>query len=63
MHDAEKAHYHVGLDAFQYRRFFHGGSWFPFQEIPNKVWIGSFGNSQIFESLKKSNAQLVGEKI
>lgn len=63
MHDAEKAHYHVGLEAFQYSRFFHGGSWFPFQEISNKVWIGSVGNSQIFESLKKSNVQFVGEEI
>ncbi len=63
MHDAEKVHYHVGLETFQYSRFFHGGSWFPFQEIPNKVWIGSDGNSQIFESLENSNVQLIGERI
>ena len=52
MHDAQKAHYHVGLGDFQYSKFFHSGSWYPFQKIPNKVWIGSIGNNRIFELLK-----------
>lgn len=53
LHDAQKAHYHVGLYDFQYRKFLLGGSWYPFQKIPNKVWIGSTGNSKIFEALKQ----------
>lgn len=53
MHDAQKAHYHVGLDDFQYSKLFHSGSWYPFQKIPNKVWIGSVGNSKIFKVLKR----------
>jgi len=53
MHDAQKAHYHVGLDNFQYSKFFHSGSWYPFQKIPNTVWIGSVGNSKIFDALKR----------
>jgi len=51
MHDAQKMHYHAGLDDFQYNIFIHSGSWYPFQKIPNKVWIGSIGNSKIFELL------------
>jgi len=54
MHDAQKEHYHVGLDDFQYSKFFHSGSWYPFQKIPNKVWVGSVGNSKIFELLSDS---------
>ena len=53
MHDAQKVHYHVGLDNFQYRAFLHSGSWYPFQKIANKIWIGSIGNSKIFEALKR----------
>ncbi len=52
LHDAQKVHYHVGLDDFLYSRFFFSGSWFPFQKKQNKVWIGSFGNSKIFEILR-----------
>ena len=53
LHDAHKEHYHTGLDEFQYRKFLNSGSWFPFQEIRNKVWIGSAGNSRIFDALKQ----------
>lgn len=53
MHDAQKAHYHVGLDDFQYSKFLLSGSWVPFQKIPNKVWIGSIENSKIFKALKR----------
>ncbi len=53
MHDAQKEHYHVGLDAFQFNSFFPGGSWYPFQEEPNRVWVGSMDNQKIFEALKK----------
>ncbi len=51
MHDAQKVHYHFGLDDFPYNKFVSGGSWFPFQEIPNKVWIGSIENSEILNVL------------
>lgn len=50
LHDAQRTHYHKGLDVFQYSRFLHSGSWYPFQEIPNKVWIGTNENRRIIES-------------
>ena len=53
LHDAQKTHYHVGLHVFRYKRFIDTGSWYPFQKLPNKVWIGSLGNSKIFEVLKR----------
>lgn len=53
MHDAQKVHYHFALDDFPYSKFVSGGSWFPFQEIPNKVWVGSIENSNICEALKQ----------
>ncbi len=53
LHDAQKVHYHVGLDNFQYRTFIDSGSWYPFQIIPNEVWIGSMQNSKIFEAMKR----------
>jgi hypothetical protein len=52
LHDAQKTHYHIGLDDFRYRKFLNTGSWYPFQKILNKIWIGSMGNSKIFETLK-----------
>ena len=51
MHDAQKTHYHFGLDDFLYDKFFTTGAWYPFQEIPYKVWIGSMGNKTIFDAL------------
>lgn len=53
LHDAQKTHYHIGLDDFRYRKFLNTGSWYPFQKISNKVWIGSMENSKIFETLKQ----------
>lgn len=52
IHDAQKEHYQVGLDGFQHRAFFTTGAWVPFKKLKNKVWVGSKGNSQIFDSLK-----------
>jgi len=52
MHDAQKPHYHVGLDEFRYNRFFQSGSWYPFQQIRNQVWIGSMENPRIFDMIK-----------
>ena len=53
MHDAQKTHYHSGLDGFQYGQFFKTGKWHPFQELPNEVWVVSVGNSKVFEALKQ----------
>jgi hypothetical protein len=53
LHDAQKMHYHIGLGGFQYGKFLHSGSWYPFQKIQNKIWIGSIENSKIFEALKQ----------
>ena len=53
MHDAQKEHYHVGLDDFQYSKFYQSGSWYPFQRISNEIWVGSIGNSKIFEVLQQ----------
>jgi hypothetical protein len=51
MHDAQKTHYHQGLDDFQRGEFFETGTWYPFQEVPNKIWVGSMGNTAVFEIL------------
>ena len=52
MHDAQKPHYHVGLDEFRYNRFFQSGSWYPFQQIRNQIWIGSMENPGLFDMIK-----------
>ncbi len=52
MHDAQKPHYHVGLEEFSNRKFYKGGAWFPLQDLPNQVWVGSMDNTQVFENLK-----------
>lgn len=52
LHDAQKTHYHDSLGDFKYRIFLDTGAWYPFQKVPNKVWIGSMGNKEIFETLK-----------
>ena len=52
LHDAQKLHYQIGLDSFEYRTFLDTGSWYPFQELTNKVWIGSLENNEIFEALQ-----------
>ena len=52
MHDAQKSHYHIGLDEFRYNRFFQSGSWYPFQQIRNQVWIGSMENPRLFDMIK-----------
>jgi len=56
MHDAQKKHYHSGLELFQYGKFFETGEWYPFQEIPNKVWVGSMGNKRIYDALRFFNS-------
>lgn len=52
MHDAQKPHYHEGLDAFPYGKFIDSGVWYPLQEIPNCMWIGSLKDHSVFECLK-----------
>ena len=52
LHDAQKAHYHAGLNEFRHSAFFDSGTWYPFQSNSNKVWIGSMENEKIFEFLK-----------
>ncbi|MDO8662384.1 MAG: class I SAM-dependent methyltransferase [Candidatus Omnitrophota bacterium] len=52
MHDAHKPHYHQGLEGFPLRSFYDTGSWYPFQERPNQVWVGSMKNQIIFDVLK-----------
>ncbi|MBU0477124.1 hypothetical protein KKC91_00945 [bacterium] len=53
LHDAQKKHYHVGLDYFRYKKFINSGSWWPSQEVKNKVWIGSMSDNKIFEALER----------
>ncbi len=52
IHDAQKVHYHVGLNDFTFGMFLDSGSWYPFQKLPNKVWVGSMEDKEIFEILK-----------
>ena len=63
LHDAQKKHYHSGLNDFHYGQFFITGQWYPFQEIPNKVWVGSMGNESIFNTLKEFNREENYEKV
>ncbi len=51
MHDAQKTHYHVGLDDFLCGKFLITGSWYPFQKIPNKVWVGAMQKNKVFDVL------------
>lgn len=51
MHDAQKQNYHIGLNDFKFSMFLDSGSWYPFQQTPNKVWVGSMGNKGIFDIL------------
>lgn len=53
LHDAQKAHYHIGLENFRYSKFFDSGYWYPFQKKPNKVWVGSIENTKISELFDK----------
>jgi hypothetical protein len=50
MHDAQKAHYHFGINGFRYNKFITSGSWFPFQQEKNKMWVGSPENSSIISA-------------
>ncbi len=52
MHDAQKPHYHTGLEEFTSQKFFNTGQWYPFQELPNQMWIGSFDNNEVLEILE-----------
>lgn len=51
MHDAQKPHYHMGLDQFRHSIFLEGGKWHPFQNETNKIWIGSNGASSLISQL------------
>jgi len=52
LHDAQKPHYHQGLEDFTLRSFYDTGSWYPFQKKPNKIWVGSMTNRNILNILK-----------
>ncbi|MBP7507933.1 MAG: hypothetical protein KA807_08935 [Prolixibacteraceae bacterium] len=52
LHDAQKKHYHQGLEVFQHQKFFNTGTWYPLQKEPNQVWIGSNIDHEIFKKLK-----------
>ncbi len=51
LHDAQKPHYQVGLEKFPYQRFVHSGSWAPFQQASNTVWVGIIDHKKLFDSL------------
>ena len=53
LHDAQKSHYHAGLEDFPYSKFIFSGSWYPFQKEPNRIWIGSIENNKVFDVLKQ----------
>lgn len=52
MHDAQKPHYHQGLEDFPLSSFYDTGSWYPFQKKPNQIWVGSMMNQNILDILK-----------
>lgn len=52
LHDAQKAHYQEGLDAYPFSTFIESGAWYPLQEAPNQMWIGSLTNHPTYGILK-----------
>ena len=62
MHDAQKPHYHMGLDQFRHSIFLESGKWHPFQNEPNKVWIGCNGASNLISQLKGSLKKYPGNE-
>jgi hypothetical protein len=52
LHDAQKQHYHEGLDVFPYRMFVDSGTWYPLQTHPNRMWVGSLRDHPAFRLLK-----------
>ena len=52
LHDAQKPHYHQGLEDFTFGSFYDTGSWYPFQKNPNQIWVGSMANQTILDILK-----------
>ncbi len=52
LHDAQKKQYHCELDSYRYSKFFKTGAWYPLQETPNKIWVGSMENESILNALK-----------
>jgi hypothetical protein len=54
LHDAQKQHYHEGLDVFPYRMFVNSGNWHPFQALPNRMWIGSLRDHSAFRLLNNA---------
>jgi hypothetical protein len=53
MHDAQKAHYHQGTEEFALNKFYTTGSWYPFQDKLNQVWVGAKENKTIFDLLRQ----------
>ena len=53
MHDAQKPHYHNGIEDYRYSKFINSGIWYPFQENPNRMWIGSNKNNFIFRKISE----------
>lgn len=51
IHDAQKPHYQTGVENFPFQKFINTGKWALFQELPNKLWIGTFDNRGLFDSL------------
>jgi len=52
LHDAQKAHYQEGLDAYPFAAFIESGAWFPFQVEPNRVWVGGLTDHPVIGKLK-----------
>ena len=51
MHDAQKTHYHTGIEKFPYRKFFDTGTWYPFQKPENRMWVGAIKNQNCVDGL------------
>jgi hypothetical protein len=41
LHDAQKSHYHPGLDTYKFSRFFSSGKYYPLDPGNWKLWAGS----------------------
>jgi len=62
MHDAHKAHYQTGLGQFRHSVFLYSGKWYPFQNEPNKVWIGCNGRADFLCQFKDCSKKLSGDQ-
>jgi hypothetical protein len=54
IHDAQKKHYHDGIDEFPYQGFIDTGEWYPLQDPLCSIWVGSLSDNNMLMSMMRS---------